>query len=89
MTRAYPAKFCVYAHLLDGERVYIGAGHSGRAFDFKDRTPEHRLAAIAGIDVEYLAWFDTLSEAYKAETKLLDTGLPRFNKVRCGFGKAA
>jgi excinuclease UvrABC nuclease subunit len=77
-------KWCVYAHLLNGEVVYIGKGSHVRPFDIKSRNSEwrERMSSATALDVAILGWFASERTAFIAETRLIKRHRPALNLNR-------
>ena len=77
----------IYAHLDDGEPVYIGKGAGGRAWDSRPSTrtnPNHLEWMMSklpeNLDVQVIASNITKDEALSLERQLIFELRPKFNK---------
>lgn len=84
-TRVHLDKWCVYAHLLNGEIVYIGMGMANRPFETRGRCRSVRwlfhMRGISVLGVAILGWFKTESAAIRDEVRLIAYHQPKLNSV--------
>lgn len=72
--------FCVYAHYVDDELVYIGSGELGRAVNINTRKPDHKRHLTEGKSkVLILERFSDLTEARDREKVMIESCRPVFN----------
>lgn len=78
----YNVPFCVYAHFVDDQLIYIGSGELGRAFNINCRKRHHQQMLERGrTKVVILSRHADRQEAFATETTMLKTFLPPANII--------
>lgn len=83
ITSVHLRKWCVYAHIVEGEVVYIGKGNQHRPFHHSSRSKDwiERMQAVTVFDVAILGWFESESAALKSERSLIRKHKPLLNYI--------
>ena len=75
----------IYAHLDQGEPVYVGIGEKDRAWKYTSRKPEHKAWLASkypeDLEIQWIATGLTKSDAIMLETIIINQLKPRFNKM--------
>lgn len=81
VTTVQVGQWCVYAHVLAGEVVYVGKGTYERPFFYRDRSQRwrDRMNAVSSFDIAILGWFSSEADALKAESTLIGRYRPELN----------
>lgn len=78
--------YCVYAHFVDDQMIYIGAGELRRAFDLQCRQDHHVEAMSHGnVKVAILQRFSNRDEALRVERTMIDGFRPMANVRKPGL----
>lgn len=81
----YTLPYCVYAHYVDGQVIYIGSGETCRAFNLRSRTKHHAQLLQSGqaVEIAILARHHDRNEALENEKQMIRVFKPVAN-VRLG-----
>jgi hypothetical protein len=86
----YPQKFCVYAHSINGQIIYIGKGRGYRSCESRARTPQwiEAVQNAGFFDVTILEWFEQDQDAKKFEALQIHKFKPLGNLMHNGLTRS-